>query len=166
MRNPRNNFFSRIGRNLFRRNLYYVFRPFRRVFNRLRYGIYRFLPYPIRRFFPYLERQGISALRQKVREKLKGKKEKEQALLAPSFDDEVSEDVRLARLERIPQVNSGYVNYECVNDETLGCPFALQTVQENPNAKFCQKCNFPAVLATDSEIIFLTEFSIRIFLNC
>ncbi len=154
MRRSNQNIFSRIFRSIFRRQFYGLIRPFRRFRNRIRYIIYRLLPSPLRRFVPRLEKESFALLRKKVKQKWQAKKKaEEEKLLFEQPEIEVSEELRQARLERIPQVSSGYVDYHCVNQDPLRCNFPLETTQQDPQAKHCLKCRFPAIIPLKAEII-------------
>ena len=99
-------------------------------------------------FFPFLEREAYRTLREKVKDKLKGK-EAEEKLILGQPETEVSLEVIQARLAKMPQVTSNYTNYDCVHGEPLQCPHA----QDHSQGRYCAKCRFPILLPVNAEII-------------
>lgn len=45
-----------------------------------------------------------------------------------------------------------YEQYRCWHGNPLGCHFPQQTVQQDPDARYCLECGFPAALAEKAEI--------------
>ena len=141
--------FSRIGNLIFRRQLYYLLYPIRRFRSRILYGMYRFLPVRIRFIFPYLTREARSY----VREKLKERQQKKLTDVESTTDLPDPEQLRQARLKLLPKITPDYLQYRCLEENPLGCHHARQTTENNPKAKHCVQCGFPAILPYNSEII-------------
>ncbi|MBD1891387.1 substrate-binding domain-containing protein [Coleofasciculus sp. FACHB-SPT9] len=53
---------------------------------------------------------------------------------------------------QVQGVDHLYRQYRCKYSEALSCTLPLQTVQQDPTAKYCSECSFPATLAEKSEI--------------
>lgn len=45
-----------------------------------------------------------------------------------------------------------YRQYPCLRSDPLGCDRPLETIQQEPAAKYCQQCGFPAILPEKVEI--------------
>lgn len=45
-----------------------------------------------------------------------------------------------------------YKNYPCLNSNPLSCKWTQQTVQQEPKAKYCLKCNFPTTLVEKTKL--------------
>lgn len=105
----------------------------------LRYGIYNILPPPLRWFVP--------SLREDIKDLFRAEPEREtvpkEFLLTVA--DEGSEQTPA-------EFFTLYEKYRCSFNNPLNCQEAQQTVTENPEAKVCQKCDFPAVLPSLGEI--------------
>ena len=147
-RNPRNRF-SRIGNRIFRRQLYYIINPLRRFRSRILYGFYRFLPVQLRFIFPSLTRE----LRDYAREKLKNRQQEQLTDAELTSDLLDLEQLIQERAKLLPKFIPDDLQYRCLEENPLGCPHARQTTENNPQAKHCVHCGFPAILPYNSEII-------------
>ena len=50
------------------------------------------------------------------------------------------------------QLKSVYPKYSCLQKNPLGCQWSQQTIEEEPEAKYCLKCGFPALLTPEAKI--------------
>ena len=147
-RSPKNRF-SRIGSRIFRRQLYYVINPLRRFRSRILYGLYRFLPVQIRFIFPSLTRE----FRNYAREELKKRQQGRSSDLESATDLPDPQQLIQERSQLLPKFIPDYLQYRCLEENPLGCYHARQTTENNPQAKHCLHCGFPAILPYKSEII-------------
>lgn len=51
-----------------------------------------------------------------------------------------------------PQLKSLYPNYRCLEGNTFACQWPQKTLEEQPEAKYCIKCGFPALLSPGTKI--------------
>ena len=142
-KSPRNRF-GNIGSRFLRRQLYFVINPLRRFRGKIIYGLYRFVPSRLRYILPSLTREAQGYVREKLSQRSK-----------EAFQDSVTtedtldlEALKQERLRLLPQPSSKYPNYPCLKEEPLRCGLAQQTTN-----KYCQKCGFPGVLTTNTEIV-------------
>lgn len=72
------------------------------------------------------------------------------------FEEEevtVGTPIEITDLPKVPQVVEPlYTQYRCRWGNPLTCDRPLETVQQQPEAKYCRDCGFPAVLAEKAEI--------------
>jgi ABC-type phosphate transport system substrate-binding protein len=67
--------------------------------------------------------------------------------------DEVASQATIAPLVEIPLgVKLLYPKYRCKYGNPLACSLPQQTVQEQPEAKYCIQCGFPAILPPENKI--------------
>ena len=65
----------------------------------------------------------------------------------------VETPIEVADARKAPQVVEPlYIQYRCSWGDPLTCNRLQQTVQQNPEAKYCRECGFPAILPQIAEI--------------
>src|SRR5919202_1759954 len=65
----------------------------------------------------------------------------------------VETPIEVADARKAPQVVEPlYIQYRCSWGDPLTCDRLQQTVQQNPEAKYCRECGFPAILPHKAEI--------------
>ncbi|MCA6510706.1 MAG: substrate-binding domain-containing protein [Pseudanabaena sp. M007S1SP1A06QC] len=56
------------------------------------------------------------------------------------------------RIGTIWQIKSQFLRYQCQESNPFRCEFPLETVADNPNNKYCKKCQFPATLPPEVKV--------------
>lgn len=105
----------------------------------LQYGVYNILPPPLRWIVPFIQDD--------IKDLFRPEPEEETA--PEEFPIPVSED---GREEVSADFFTTYEKYRCAFNNPLNCQEAEQTVTENPEAKACRKCGFPALLPNLGEV--------------
>ncbi|MBE9126990.1 MULTISPECIES: substrate-binding domain-containing protein [unclassified Coleofasciculus] len=116
---------------------------------RLRTGVVRFVPARLLWLVPFLQEE--LDLRPPSVEQLK-----ERVFSPPSkpaLQDLAEVEGGVAAGIALPQrVKSLYPEYRCVQDNPFACEWTQQTLLEEPTAKYCIKCGFPALLPPAAKI--------------
>ncbi|MEG4301534.1 substrate-binding domain-containing protein [Microcoleus sp. D3_18a_C4] len=105
----------------------------------LRYGIYNIVPPPLRWFVPFIQ-EDIKDLFRPDPEEETAPEEFPMTVAGESREEVTAEKLTI------------YEKYRCPFNNPLNCQEAQQTVTENPKAKACRKCGFPALLPNLGEI--------------
>ncbi|MFB8788171.1 MAG: substrate-binding domain-containing protein [Potamolinea sp.] len=109
----------------------------------------RLVPQRIQWMLPWLqeyiqESEQVSQAKDKVKQKILGK---------DSYEILPDEENSLQKKSAYPMgIKPLYQKYSCRSGNPLACKFPQQVVEEQPEAKYCSQCSFPATLASETKI--------------
>lgn len=106
------------------------------------YRLYSFVPGQLRWLFPFIGED--------FREAFKNRQGQEPDLEEDQLQGQV--EVETVYLYLPPGVSYSYDKYRCLEGDPLSCDQPRQTIEQDPEAKSCMKCGFPAILRTRAEI--------------
>lgn len=151
-KSPKNRL-GKIGGRFFRRQLYFVITPLRRFRSKIIYGLYRFIPTRFRFMLPSLTKEAKDYFQEKLRQR---GQDSDQDLTATEDALDLAA-LKQERLQLLPQPNSNYLNYRCLEGEPLSCFYAQQTIEDSGQIsgqiKYCRQCGFPKTLPVHAEIV-------------
>jgi hypothetical protein len=107
----------------------------------LLFGVYQFLPYEVIRLLPF------------VREDVKQLLHRKQPVSQETLEPIECSQAPIQSSTRLEPDSIPYSSYRCWHGEPLSCDWTQQTIEDNPTAKYCQECGFPALLRPKAEIL-------------